>query len=470
MFKTEKERKIIFLSIYSGDVDRIFVRSGVLDGLVSAGHYVVLLVRGDDGEQEKIRYYQDSYLREGVVIEFIPLGMNAFEFFAYHLAWNSLPSYSAYVKRKDLYLKHKKKFRYSLELLAGFLGRFRLWRHFLRSVYYHWPDAYCKDLFDRYKPDLLFAPNMFSPEDCRLLRYAKKHGITTVTTMKSWDVPTTRGFTRVIADRILVFNEINKQQTIDIGDYPEEKIRVMGFPQFDYYVRPELRVPREDFFKNIGADPSKPLILFAIPGDFKLPTINDILIALDNAIESGKIPRDIQVLARFHPKYRSPAETLKNLRHFIMDRPGTYFTDKVELSTDAPMSQTFQWVFTNKDIVHLVNSLLYSDIVINVESTITLDANAFNKPVIMIGYDGDQKLDYWHSVRRNYDREHFKAVLESGGVAYVQSHDELINAILRYLKEPEADKEGRRRLKERLLYKVDGRSSHRVVQYILEML
>jgi hypothetical protein len=470
MFKTEKERKIIFLSIYSGDVDRIFVRSGVLDGLVSAGHYVVLLVRGDDGEQEKIRYYQDSYLREGVVIEFIPLGMNAFEFFAYHLAWNSLPSYSAYVKRKDLYLKHKKKFRYSLELLAGFLGRFRLWRHFLRSVYYYWPDAYCKDLFDRYKPDLLFAPNMFSPEDCRLLRYAKKHGITTVTTMKSWDVPTTRGFTRVIADRILVFNEINKQQTIDIGDYPEEKIRVMGFPQFDYYVRPELRVPREDFFKNIGADPSKPLILFAIPGDFKLPTINDILIALDNAIESGKIPRDIQVLARFHPKYRSPAETLKNLRHFIMDRPGTYFTDKVELSTDAPMSQTFQWVFTNKDIVHLVNSLLYSDIVINVESTITLDANAFNKPVIMIGYDGDQKLDYWHSVRRNYDREHFKAVLESGGVAYVQSHDELINAILRYLKEPEADKEGRRRLKERLLYKVDGRSSHRVVQYILEML
>jgi hypothetical protein len=288
--------------------------------------------------------------------------------------------------------------------------------------------------------------------------------------MKSWDVPTTRGFTRVIADRILVFNEINKQQTTDIGDYPEDKIRIMGFPQFDYYVRPELRISREEFFRNIGADPKRPLVLFAIPGDFKLPTINDILIALDNAIESGRIPRDVQVLARFHPKYRSPAETLKNLKHFIMDRPGTYFTDVTELSTDAPMSQTFQWVFTNKDIVHLVNSLYHSDVVINVESTITLDANAFDKPVIMIGYDGDKVMDYWHSVRRNYDREHFAAVLASGGVSYVQSHDALIDAINRYLKDTDADQEGRKRLREQLLYRVDGKSAERAAQYILEML
>lgn len=462
--------KTVFVSIYGGDIEKIYLRSGVIREIVDAGHRVVLLIRVKKDDEDKLKYYRDNYGGPNVVVEPLPPATTAAELYWYHFSWNSIPSYSSYVKRKDLYLKHRKTFRYLLELCAWYLGHLRPWRTFVRFVYLRLPDDYAKDLFETYKPDLLFAPNMFSPEDCRLLRVAKKRGIRTVTTMKSWDVPTTRGFTRVMADRILVFNRINFDETVAIGDYRPDRVRIMGFPQFDVYAKPETYLPREEFFARIHADPAKKLILFAIPGDFKHPFINDILIGLDRAITDGRIREPVQVLARFHPKYPSPAEALKDLRNFIMDRPGTYFTKKLEMSTDAPMAATYQWTFTDNDLIHLANSLKHADVTMNVESTMTLDAASIDRPVIMIGFDGDKKLDYWHSITRNYDREHFQAVLKSRGVRLAKSMDELIADINAYLEDPKLDAAERQTLRDAVIYKTDGQSAHRAAQFILEML
>jgi hypothetical protein len=462
--------RTIFFSIYGGDIEKIYLRSGMMQALIDTGHRVILLIRAKPSDEAKLEYYRKNFGQERVLVELLPPAMTKAELYWYHLSWNSLPTHSAYVKRKDLYLKHRKKVRYFLESAAGWLGRFRFWRSFLRWSYFIVPDAFAAELFDKYKPDLVFAPNMFSPEDCRLLRTARKRKIKTVTTMKSWDVPTTRGFTRVKADRILVFNEINRKETIEIGDYRADQVFVMGFPQFDVYARSETYLSREEFFSRIHADPAKKLILFAIPGDFKHPFINDILIGLDQAITDGRIREPVQVLARFHPKYPSPAEALKDLKHFIMDRPGTYFTQKLEMSTDAPMASTYQWTFTDHDIIHLANSLKHAAVTTNVESTMTLDAVAVGRPVVMIAFDGNQKLDYWHSIMRNYDREHFQAVIRSGGVRLAKTMDEFIRDINVYLENAEADADGRQRMRESVIYKTDGQSAARAARYVMDAL
>jgi len=287
---------------------------------------------------------------------------------------------------------------------------------------------------------------------------------------KSWDVPTTRGFTRVKADQILVFNEINKAEIVAIGDYPKSRVYPVGFPQFDPYLHKELYVSREEFSRTLGADPSKTLILFAVPGDFKNPYSHEIMRGLDAAAENGRFVNPVQFIARFHPKYPSKGELLKDLKHFILDRPGTYFSKDLEGALDNPSGTTFQWTFTDKDIAHLANSIYHSAMVINTESTMTLDAAAINRPVILIGFDGDRKLDYWHSVRRNYDREHLIEVLKTGGTRLVGSLDELVAAINVYLADPKADSKGRERLRDRLLYQVDGKASDRIAEHILKMI
>jgi hypothetical protein len=346
----------------------------------------------------------------------------------------------------------------------------KLWRKFLRWVYYLIPDDYAADLFEKYKPDLLFAVNMFSAEDFRLLRYAKKHGVKTITTAKSWDVLNTKAFTRVIADRICVFNEFNRNEAIKFGDYPPEKVTVVGFPQFDVYRKKEIFISREEFFNRIGADLKKTLILFAVPGDWKNPYTHEVMIGLDNAIEEGKITQPVQILARFHPKYPSTGESLKGLKNFIMDRPGTYFSREKEKSLDTSVSAVFAWTFTDNDIVHLANSIYHSAIIINTESTMALDAAAMDKPVILIGYDGFQKLDYWHSILRNYDKDHFRHVMETNGCRLAKSLGELVKFINMYLDNPKLDAEQREDLRKKLLYKVDGQSSKRLADAVLEML
>lgn len=460
--------KTIFILIYDGDTEKNILRSGTLDWLKKAGLRIVLLVRKSK-DSDKVSYYKDNFAGENVLVEEIPSAMNRFEYYMYHLSWNTLPTKSAYVKRHDLYLIHRNKLRYALESLVGFMGKFRWWRNIIRWLYYVIPDNYCNDLFVKYKPDLVFAVNMFSAEDCRILRVARKKGVKTLTMAKSWDVPTTRGFTRVKADRILVFNEINKKEIINIGDYNPEKVFPVGFPQFDVYVK-NIYSDRENFFQKIGADINKKLILLAVPGDFKNPFSHEIMQDLNQAINEGRIVEPIQILARFHPKYPSRGEGLKGMNNFIMDRPGTYFSGKMENALDAPASSTFQWTYTDKDIYHLADSIKHSEIVINTESTMTLDAAAHDKPVILVGFDGKNKIDYWRSVIRNYDREHLKEVLDTGGAKLVRNLDEMINQINIYLNNPEEDSREREDLRKKLLYKLDGLSSKRIADYLIDML
>lgn len=455
----------IFLSIYDGDTEKNILRTGVLSMLKKAGHTVVLLVRS----KERIGYYTEQFADEQVHVELLPYALSKAEKIFHHLGWNSIPTYSVFLRRHDMFLSHKRKIRYAIERTCGFLGRFRVWRELIRCVYYMMPDSYASDIFKKYKPDVLFSPSMFSAEDFRLARYAKKHGVKTVTTVKSWDVLTTKAFTRVKADLLLVFNEYNKQEAIDIGDYNADAIRICGFPQFDAYSDPSVYVTKEEFFKEIGADLSKKLILFAVPGDWKNPYTHEVMIGLNDAIEQGRFSHPVQVLARFHPKYPATGESLKNLNHFIMDRPGKYFGAGTERSLDTSVSATLQWTFTNKDLIHLANSLKHSDVTVNTESTMTLDAAAIDKPVVLVGFDGFHKLDYWHSMIRNYDRDHYVNVTKTGGVKIAKSLDELVSYIDGYLKNPSLDAGGRRELQDKLLYKLDGRSAERVAKAVLSV-
>lgn len=460
--------KTIFMTIYDGDTEKNMLRSGVLRELKGSLHRIVVLVRvGKD--EKKLAYYKDNFEGGNIIVEPLPVGMTKFEHYMYHFSWNSLPTRSAYVKRHDLFLNHRNRLRYALEVAVGFMGRFRIWRQLIRWAYYVLPDSYGAELFERYKPHALFAPTMFSAEDCRLLRAARKRGIRTLTMAKSWDVPTTRGFTRVKADEILVFNEINKREIIGIGDYPESKVHPVGFPQFDAYMDRRLFVSRDAFCKELGLDSGKEIILFAVPGDFKNPYSHEIMRALDEEAERGTFTKPVQFIARFHPKYPSKGELLKDLKHFVMDRPGTYFSKDMERAIDAPASTTFQWTYTDKDIAHLANSLKHSAIVINTESTITLDAAAIDRPIVLVGFDGNQKLDYWHSVIRNYGREHLKEVLETGGARLSRSIDELVVNVNAYLQNPALDAENRELLRKNLLYKLDGHASERIARHILKM-
>ncbi len=457
--------KTIFLSVYDGDTEKNVLRTGTFAYLKASGHRIVLLIRGAD----RIEYYKKEFGSDQVVIELLPHATTAAERLWYFIGWNSLPTNAAEIRRHMYLARGWPYSRYLIGRVFGFFGHVRMWREFLRFVYRMIPDNYAGDIFDKHKPDLFFAPGMFSPEDSRLLKNARRRGIKTVATAKSWDVLTTKAFTRVKADKLLVFNEFNRREAIELGDYSAEKVVVTGFPQFDGYAHPETFSTREEFFARVGADPAKRLICIAVPGDWKTPHTKEIMAELDRRIEAGKFPVPLQVLARFHPKYPDAAEGMK-LKHFVFNRPGTHLSDKKEFTIDAGVSNSFSWTFTGSDIRHLADTMKYSDIVINTESTLTLDAAANDTPVVLIGYDGTAKLPYWDSVARIYEREHYTHVTDTGSAPLTKSDDELEEAIKTFLTNPEYKRAEREHLKKDMLYKIDGKAAERASGAILEML
>lgn len=457
-------QKTIFLSIFDGDTERVILRTDVFKVLKESGHKIVLLVRGAD----RIEHYKKEFESEQVAVELLPPTASRTETLWYYIGWNSVPTHAVAVRRVREYRNAGNWKFYILGFIAWSLGHLKIWRELLRILYMRFGEDYATDLFEKYQPDLLFAANMFSPEDCRLLRQAKKVRVRTVTIAKSWDVLTTKAFTRVKADRIVVYHEYNRREAIAVGDYRKDQVVVCGFPQFDIYTDDRIYVSREEFCKQNGLDPEKEYVLYGLPGDWKSPDTRAVLSMLDKKITENAFLKPLQILARSHPKYRDSSESLSS-SNIIFDRPGMYFGKGSEFSIDSSTTTT-QWTFRDTDIIHLANSLRHADVVLSVDSTLTLDAAALGRPSILIGYDGDRKLPYKRSIAYIYERDHYRNVMRTGAAPLARSHEDLVRDINQFLRDPEWLRKERDTLVRNLLYKTDGQSGERMGRAVLEML
>lgn len=453
--------KTIFFTVFDGDIEKNYLQSEVFKALKDSDNRIVLLLK--HGLAKRYAYFADA----NVVVEELPPSGCFSERLFFWLGWNSIPTYSIYMRRYETYLKHKSKLQYASGRIFGLLGYFTWYRYFLRWIYAQIPDDYARDLFDRYSPDLLFAPSMFSFEDGRLLRMAKRRNIRTVTTSKSWDVLTNKAFTRVIADTILVQNKSIRDIALRFGDYAPESVIIVGFVQFDYVRDTELLISRDAFFKSIGADPTRKLILYSTSGDWKNPYDDEVVEGIHAAIEHGKL-EGAQILARFHPKYPSKIEKL-DLPHLIKDRPCQ--TSGAEASIDGVTNEVYSFTWTRDDWAHLANSLFHSDVTVNTMSTITLDAVSFDKPVVLIAHDGnDRAFPYWQALRRTYDETHYRDIINSGCARVGNTMHETVQAIRDYLADSQRDSDPRERLRKEYLFGVDGKAGARIAAAILKNL
>jgi hypothetical protein len=281
-------------------------------------------------------------------------------------------------------------------------------------------------------------------------------------------VLTTKAFTRVKADVLLVYNEFNKKEAVRYGDYAKPQVTVTGFPQFDIYTDESIFLSREEFMHRAGLDPARRYALYGIPGDWKSPDTRPILSMLDAAVNAGKFAKPFQILARFHPKYRDSSEGLAS-QYIVFDRPGVYFGHKSEFSIDSG-KETNRWTFKDDDIIHLANSIRHADIVICVDSTLALDAAANGRGAIIVAYDGGRKVPYKRSIAYIYEREHYQNIIKSGGVVLVKNHDDLVQTINHFLEDTEYRKTGREKTAREMLFAQDGNSGRRMGEAILALI
>jgi hypothetical protein len=315
-------------------------------------------------------------------------------------------------------------------------------------------------LFDRYQPVLVLAANpglVFS--EVPLLRTAKRRGVRSMALDASWDNFTNKLIPVRQVDRLVVWNEIMKEQAISLHGYDPSAISVAGAPQFDPHFR--ARTPRDDFFARIGADPDRTLIALTTTPRSLYSHHDHVLRVLVKAMENGRLA-NAQVLVRLHPRDEFDAyKEFATTPHVIIEKP---FRETVKVADGLAID------VMPEHQKHLGDTLCHADVVVNVASTISIEACIFDTPVVNINFDGPDESPYVKSARRYYSFTHYVNITSRGAVRVATSPEQLVRDVAAYLATPSLDAAGRKQVVFDQCQFIDGRSAERVVRLVLDEL
>jgi CDP-glycerol glycerophosphotransferase (TagB/SpsB family) len=277
----------------------------------------------------------------------------------------------------------------------------------------------------------------------------------------SWDNFTNKLLPVRQADRLVAWNDIMKEQAVTLHGYRPEAVTVTGAPQFDAHFRKDARTPREAFFRRIGADPSRRLIVLTTTPRSLYSDHDHVLQALVTAMQAG-IFGEAQILVRLHPRDEFAAyEPFRSTPHVIIEKP---FRDSVRVADGLAID------VMPEHQRHLGDTLQYADVVVNVASTITIEACIFDTPVVNICFDGPQPTPFVRSATRYYSFTHYVNITSRSAVRVADSPDAMVDSVRRYLEQPSLDAEGRRQVVRDQCQFTDGQSSARVVKAVLDEL
>lgn len=287
-----------------------------------------------------------------------------------------------------------------------------------------------------------------------LLYAAKQQELPLCASIISFDNITTRGWIPVIFDAYFLWNRYNEAELRRA--YPEaesSKVEIVGAPQFDFYWDPSYVWPESQWRGRLGLPPDRPVILFGA-GHFSIvPNEPDWLEQIDDAIEAKRIPGNSIILFRRHPndpldRWRS---VLGRARHVVYDEPW--------LMGDRDQALTS---IRRQDIEKLTSTLAHSVVHINASSTMTVDGAILDRPQIGPAYDDRPGGRYDRVVKELYLREHYLPITKSGGLAIVNSREEMLEAIRVAFDDPIRDTAGRKRMVREICTFDDGKCTERV--------
>ncbi|HVX48616.1 MAG TPA: hypothetical protein VHB48_00610, partial [Chitinophagaceae bacterium] len=90
--------------------------------------------------------------------------------------------------------------------------------------------------------------------------------------------------------------------------------------------------------------------------------------------------------------------------------------------------------YTIEDERKLISTLKYTDVHVNLCSTMAVDGSIFNKPQIAPYYDQDKSLEPF--LRNIYKQEHYRPIINSGVLNMADSKEKLVSLIAGALQNP----------------------------------
>lgn len=442
--------KTIFITSFFGLIARNILVTDFLKILSFKKNLrIVILV-----PQEKLDLYSRNFASENIIVEGIPSRVfSRLESLVSSIFLNSSDTSARRIYRLIELKQGKKYLRFLFHWFLSKSSGSVFFRQFLRySAIKILPkkDRF-KILFKKYQPDFIFSTDIFEVDDIDLLCEAKSKKVFTIGMIRSWDNITTKGLNPVVTDKLVVNTPKIKDEALRYCDFKPENIFVVGIPHYDAYVT-EKRTPKDVLFKELNFNPAKKTVFFAAPSDIYTQgdPVTEKVVSVLNFL-------DVQIILRLYIVGSVNLGGIKTV-------PGKLFID------DPGSGKNFaQADLIGKD-ARLADLICHSDVVVAFASTLAIDAIVFDKPVVFVGFDGSDKRPYWKSLRRFYDYDHQKSILETGGVILAKTPQELLFNVDKYISDPGLDSEKRKHILDERCWKLDGRSGERLAEIIINIM
>ena len=342
----------------------------------------------------------------------------------------------------------------NLRLMQVVIRAARRWKWLRRMILWlesrlYVPAPYVEFMSAR-RPDLVVATSLGTFDfDQYVLRAARRRGITTAAVIMSWDNTTTRGYPGAIADHTIAWTDVMKWELAALNDVAEDTISVRGIAHFDRYFGGDESFDRREFLSRLGCDPDKRTILVATKSPNCYAQNPNIAQILAEAIEQGTLPRDCQILLRVHPlhyRFRNGSFVYGNVLDIYRELAERYGC--LHLNEPNIQSEKVNYGMAPDEIIFLSRLLRSTDVLVNLFSTMNIEAAMFDVPLVNACFDDVEPLypckrGYRFDIMIDYESDHNQRIVRSGGTRIAWTPDELVSHVRDYLAHPELDRDGR---------------------------
>ncbi len=169
------------------------------------------------------------------------------------------------------------------------------------------------------RPDILLVTPLvdLDSEQVDWVKAARKARIASGLCVASWDNLTNKGLIQIAPDRVMVWNEYQKQEAVEMHGIAAPAVSVTGAQLYDHWFEREPSRDRATFCRELGLDPEKPILLYCgssifisrFEPDFVTRWVKTIRGADDSRVAGANI------LVRPHPMHQVPYDDLDLSEH-----------------------------------------------------------------------------------------------------------------------------------------------------------